>query len=192
MANEANKLAKLSALEALATRMKGKLDAIEIPAKVSDLTNDSKFQTEEQVAAAVAAADHLKRKVVASVDAIDVSAADASQYIYMVSKGTGADGDQYDEYMVMNGAAEKVGDWAVDLSGYVTKEDGKGLSESDYTSVEKTKLAGVAEGATKVEAAAGSGTLTINGSGVTLFEVATDAEVTAVLDAVFSVSEENA
>lgn len=211
MSIDKTKLARLSALEALALRLKDKcgdvnvLESIKIngtaaeitdksvdltvPVKVSDLTNDSKFQTEEQVAAAVAAADHLKRKVVASADAIDVAAADASQYIYMVSKGSGEDGDQYDEYMVMNGAVEKVGAWAVDLSGYVTKEDGKGLSESDYTAVEKTKLAGVAEGATKVEAAAGSGTLTINGSSVALFDVATDEEVTAMLNTVFGTAE---
>lgn len=31
----------------------------------------------------------------------------------------------------------------VDLSGYVEKEDGKGLSTNDYTTAEKTKLAGL-------------------------------------------------
>lgn len=34
------------------------------------------------------------------------------------------------------------------LAGKVDKEDGKGLSSNDYTSDEKTKLAGIAEGAT--------------------------------------------
>ena len=35
----------------------------------------------------------------------------------------------------------------VDLSGKVDKVDGKGLSTNDYTTTEKTKLAGIAEGA---------------------------------------------
>ena len=36
-------------------------------------------------------------------------------------------------------------DWAIGL--FVQKEEGKGLSSNDYTTAEKTKLAGVAEGA---------------------------------------------
>ena len=103
----------------------------------------------------------------------------------MVAKGTAKNGDKYDEYMVIDGAVEKVGDWAVDLSGYVAKEEGKGLSESDYTSAEKTKLAGVAEGATNVQATAGSGAISINGSEVVLFSVATDTEVSEMLTEVF-------
>lgn len=49
------------------------------PTKVSDLTNDKKYQTETEVSAAinkaVAAADHLKRKSVASTGNIDLKAA---------------------------------------------------------------------------------------------------------------------
>ena len=116
---------------------------ITVPTKVSDLNNDSKFQTDTDVAAAVAAADHLKRKKVESVDAIDLTADDAAQYIYMVPKTGGKDGDKYDEYMVLDGALEPVGDWKVDLSGYVVQEEGKGLSSNDYTDEEKAKLAGL-------------------------------------------------
>ena len=105
---------------------------ITVPTKTSQLNNDSGYQTSTQVsdtvAKAVAAADHLKRKVVASAAAISTSAADAAQYIYMVPKGTGKDADKYDEYMVIDGVLEKVGGWEVDLTGYVKKETGKGLS----------------------------------------------------------------
>lgn len=131
--------------------------------QVGDLTNDQKFQTETQVSTAiskaVAAADHLKRKVVNSTADIDLKAADASQYIYMVSKGTAGEADKYDEYMVIDGVLEKMGDWGVDLSGYVQKETGKGLSTNDYTTAEKTKLGGMT--------------------------IATDAEVTEMLTEVF-------
>lgn len=115
------------------------------------------------IAAAVAAADHLKRKIVTGVDAIDLAADDADQYLYMVHK-TGSDADDvYDEYMVLNGTVEHVGNTKVDLSGYVQKETGKGLSANDYTDDEKAKLAGI--------------------------EMATDAEVTTMLDEVFGTTE---
>lgn len=83
------------------------------------------------ISAAIAGADHLQRKIVASLDEIDLSAADASQFIYMVPKTvageetaegesteTVADGNAYEEYMVINGALERMGDWKVDLSNY--------------------------------------------------------------------------
>ena len=111
------------------------------------------------IAAAVAAADHLKRKIVTGVDAINLSADDADQYLYMVPK-TGSDADDvYDEYMVLNGAVEHVGNTKVDLSGYVQKEAGKGLSTNDFTNEAKDKLDGIV--------------------------MATDAEITAMLDEVF-------
>lgn len=132
---------------------------IAVPGKVSELTNDSKFQTDTEVAAAVAAADHLQRKKVAAVADIDPAAADADKYIYMVPK-TGSDSDDlYDEYMVLDGKVEHVGNTKVDLSGYVQKVDGKDLSSNDYTDAEKAKLAGI--------------------------ETATDAEVDAMLTEVF-------
>ena len=148
---------------------------ITVPTKVGDLTNDQKFQTETQVSTAiskaVAAADHLKRKVVNSTADIDLKAADASQYIYMVSKGTAGEADKYDEYMVIDGVLEKMGDWGVDLSGYVQKETGKGLSTNDYTTAEKTKLGGIEEGANKythpthTAAASGLYKVTVDGLG---------------------------
>ena len=168
MEMDKNKLTKLSALEGLARRAKASTDAVAqrvaaveegMPTKVSELTNDSKFQTETEVAAAVAGADHLKRKIVASVDAIDKTAADAAQYIYMILKSSAKTGDKYDEYMVIDGEVERVGDWSVDLSGYVAAEEGKGLSANDYTDEDKAKLAGLA--------------------------VASDEEVAQVLDSVF-------
>lgn len=132
---------------------------IAVPTKVSELNNDSKFQTDAEVAAAVAAADHLQRKKVTGIADIDPSAVGADKYIYMVPK-TGSDSDDlYDEYMVLDGKVEHVGNTKVDLSGYVEKEAGKGLSANDYTDQEKTKLAGI--------------------------ETATDAEVTAMLNEVF-------
>lgn len=75
----------------------------------------------------------------------------------------------------------------VDLSAYakaadvVAKEEGKRL----MTDAEGTKLGGVAEGATKTEAGTTPGTLKINGVEVVVVSIATDAEVTEMLNEVF-------
>lgn len=122
---------------------------ITVPTKVSDLSNDSKFQTDTEVAAAIAAADHMKRKIVNSTADIDLTAEDASQYIYMVKKSSTKTGDKYDEYMVLDGALEKVGDWEVDLSNYVQKDGDKVLSTNDFTNELLEKLNGIEAGANK-------------------------------------------
>lgn len=69
--------------------------------------------------------DHLSRKIVDSVEAIDLTAEDAGRYIYMVPRAGAQDGDsnRYDEYLVIDGKLEPVGSWNVDLSGYATKEE---------------------------------------------------------------------
>lgn len=148
------KLSRVSALRALAQQLKGK-----IPARLSELTNDSGFQTETQVAAMIAAAGHLKRKKVASLDEIDLTASDADQFIYLVPKANATGADKYDEYMVLDNTLEPVGSWDVDLSGYVQAEVGKGLSSNDFSDADKEKLDGL--------------------------EIATDAEISAMLAEIF-------
>jgi hypothetical protein len=113
---------------------------VDVPTAVSELTNDSGFQTSTQVssaistalgnyytktqtdsaiATAVADASHLKRQIVESLP-------DSNQdenTIYMLKKTAGAGAQNaYDEFMWLNNAWEKIGDTAVDLSNYVTKE----------------------------------------------------------------------
>lgn len=78
----------------------------------------TKSETDAAIDAAIAGVDHLKRKVVVSVESIDKTADDADLYIYMVPNSEGA----YDEYMIIEGELEKVGDWKTDLSGYVTTD----------------------------------------------------------------------
>ena len=82
--------------------------------------------TKSEVDNKIAAADHLKRKIVESVDQIDKNADDAMQYIYMVPTGLEEDQNKFYEYMVLELAGqriiEKVGSWEVDLSDYVKKE----------------------------------------------------------------------
>jgi len=95
------------------------------------------------------------------VDDINVNAADADQYIYMVLTSPEDEADKYDEYMVIiyedeTGTevryAEKVGSWEVDLSNYVTKNalqtelNKKVDAEEGYSLIsdeEKAKLEGI-------------------------------------------------
>ena len=72
------------------------------------------------------------------------------------------------------------------LAGKVDKVSGKGLSTNDYTTAEKNKLAGVAEGATKVEVSSTAGNIKINGAEVPVVSIATDGEATEMLDEVFA------
>ena len=160
---------------------------ITVPTKVSDLTNDQKYQTESDVATAVAEAGHLKRKIVDSVSDIDLTTSDADQYIYMVKKSDSEIENVYEEYMVVSGTLEKIGSTDVDLSGYVQKEDGKGLSTNDYTTAEKTKLAGIDEGANKyvhptyTSATAGLYKITVNTTGhVSKVTAVTKTDLTAL------------
>lgn len=87
----------------------------------------TKSETDSKIAEEIAKVDHLSRKIVDSVEDIDVDAADALKYIYMVPNGLKEDDDKYNEYMVIElednvRKVEKVGDWAVDLSDYATIE----------------------------------------------------------------------
>lgn len=79
----------------------------------------TKEETNTAITTAVNNSDHLKRKIVISIDSIDVNAVDAEHYIYMVINESGT----YDEYMVLDGELEKVGDWKVDLSDYAKTSD---------------------------------------------------------------------
>lgn len=125
---------------------------ITVPTKTSQLTNDSAFQTSAQVASAVQAA--IAKTGHASFQKVDaVPAADSAKenVLYLVMNTTTK---HYDIYAKIKGdgdsyTMERLDDTTVDLSGYVQKVSGKGLSTNDYTTAEKTKLAGIASGANK-------------------------------------------
>lgn len=60
--------------------------------------------------------NRLIRKIVDSVDSIDTTADDATSYIYMVRNSKEEGDDFYDEYIVIGGRIEKIGNTSVDLS----------------------------------------------------------------------------
>ena len=126
---------------------------------VSGKAVDITVPTQKDIADAVAAADHLQRKVVSGKEDIDPAADGADKYIYMVPKADAEEGDLYDEYMVLDGKVEHVGNTRIDLSGYVQKEAGMGL----YPDADKAKLEGIV--------------------------IATDEEVKEMLDEVFGAAQ---
>ena len=78
----------------------------------------TKGQADSAIAAAVAAAPHLKRTIVE--DLPDTEGADENT-IYMVGTGAGSEDSAYEEYMLINGAFEKIGSSKVDLTNYAEK-----------------------------------------------------------------------
>ena len=96
-----------------------KIVDIEVPTKVSELSNDSVFATEAVVDEKIKGANHLSLEVVASLPTASEAKANT---VYFVPKSSGASGNQYDEYMLVTGSLEKIGDAAADLSSYVTQD----------------------------------------------------------------------
>lgn len=149
---QANKIESIKVNGAAQTIGSDKSVNISVPTKTSQLNNDSTFQTSAQVVAAINTA--ISKSGHASFQKVDaVPKADAAQenILYLVMNTTTK---HYDIYAKIKGSSdsytmELLDDTTVDLSGKVDKVAGKGLSTNDYTTAEKTKLAGIAEGANK-------------------------------------------
>lgn len=149
---QANKIESIKVNSTAQTIDPDKSVNITVPTKTSQLNNDSTFQTSAQVVAAINTA--ISKSGHASFQKVDaVPKADAAQenILYLVMNTTTK---HYDIYAKIKGSSdsytmELLDDTTVDLSGKVDKVAGKGLSTNDYTTAEKTKLAGIAEGANK-------------------------------------------
>ena len=110
-------------VDGLDTALAGKADKATTLAGYGITDAYTTTQTDSAIAAAVAAADHLKREIVEALP--DVGDADENT-IYMVPQGgsiedPGTSTSHYNEYMLINGAFELVGSSQVDLSGYATE-----------------------------------------------------------------------
>ncbi len=118
-----------AALTDIATDIGGKAsgaDLTTVSGKITTLLGGSGEPDKDKSIRAIAgevlaAAGKLERKIVASTSAIDTATDDAETYIYMVPKSVEGANSKYDEYMVIDGKVEKVGDWEVDLSNYIQK-----------------------------------------------------------------------
>lgn len=89
---------------------------VSLPSKVSDLTNDSGFQTASDVSSAIATAvSGITSFEFEVVQTLPVTGEAGIIYLVAHSHGTG---DSYDEYIWVGSAYEKIGNTDIDLSGY--------------------------------------------------------------------------
>lgn len=143
-----------STVEGLATEVEAlRQDVTTIQGKIDNIY--TKTETDSAIATAVAGANHLKRAIVESLP--EVAEADLNT-IYMVPKTSGSGQNTYDEYMVLSGAWEILGNTDVDLTDYVTTDTlntelGKKVDKVEgsrlLTFEEATKLQGIEVGAEK-------------------------------------------
>ncbi len=206
MAYNNETLAKLNALEALATRINSELDKKATKANtlsgygITDAYTkselDGKISSVYKPGGSVAFADLPSADAAHLGMVYNVTDAFTTTETFLEGAGKGYPAGTNVVVVLTSAVDSETPTYSYDvlagfvnLSGYVEKETGKGLSANDYTDAEKTKLNGIAEGATKVEASETVGNIKINGVETTLFNVATDAEVTEMLNGVFGAGE---
>lgn len=97
----------------------------------------TKEETEQLVSKSIANVDHLKRQIVGSIEEIDLGIPGVENYIFMVPASESKEHNTYDEYMVINGHVEKVGNWEVDLSDYAKISDVNSLKDIVNTKLSK-------------------------------------------------------
>lgn len=146
--SQANKIESIKVNGTAQTIAADKSVDIAVPTKVSQLTNDSTYQTSSEVATAISIAiaktGHASFEKVAAVPAVE-SAAENIMYLVMNTATK-----HYDIYAKIKGddgnyTMEQLDDTTVDLTGYVEKETGKSL----MTDAERAKLNNIEEGANK-------------------------------------------
>lgn len=110
---------EMSDITGLDTALAGKANSATTLAGYGITDAYTKGETDTKIAEAVAAAPHLKRTIVEQLP--EVEEADENT-IYMVGTGAGSEDSAYEEYMLINGAFERIGTSDVDLTNYATKE----------------------------------------------------------------------
>lgn len=129
------------------TELAKKANTSDIPTKVSELQNDSNYQTDTDVTTTltnyatktyveeqISNADHLKREIVTEIP--DASTAD-EHTIYMLKIESATGNDKYREYLLIDGTMQCVGDTSVDLTDYAKTADidNKLASKADKTEI---------------------------------------------------------
>lgn len=120
-----------------------------IPTKTSDITNDSGFLTSAPVSSVNT---NTGAVVLATTDLADFGTATDGRITTKINallNGADAAHDTFKELQdLMNADESTAAALAITVGNKVDKVSGKGLSTEDYTTTEKTKLSGIATGAT--------------------------------------------
>lgn len=105
------------------------------PTEVSAFNNDVGYQTAIQVAEAINNSTKISKEIVESLP--ETSSA-KENVIYMILKENGTGSDVYDEYMIVNGKLELVGNSEVDLNGYWNESNLSEMSNSEIDNIWNT------------------------------------------------------
>lgn len=105
------------------------------PTEVSAFNNDVGYQTATQVAEAINNSTKISKEIVGSLP--DASSA-KENVIYMILTENGTGNDVYDEYMIVNGKLEMVGNSEVDLNGYWNESNLSEMSNSEIDNIWNT------------------------------------------------------
>ena len=96
--------------------------------------------TKSEIAEQIAAAQHLRYQIVSDIEDIDVTDEEAEYTVYLVPKSDSETNDEYDEYFVIDEVLEKIGNWSVDLSGYVQTDDNRLLTQEQKDKINAITL----------------------------------------------------
>ena len=129
---EANKINTIAVNGTVMNPDTSKKVSITVPTKVSQLSNDSSYQTASQVSTAIATA-------VGKITGISFSIVESlpttgqNGVIYLISHSHSDSGDSYDEYAWIASASkyEKLGNTDVDLSGYLKISDMSAITTAE-------------------------------------------------------------
>ncbi len=104
---------------------------IEVPVKVSDLSNDSNFMSESEVLNAISNSQHMTKEI---VDTLPTTGEQFKMYLVPVE---GDENNVYEEWLWINNAWEKIGDTAtvVDLTPYLKKTDMVAITNAEIDSL---------------------------------------------------------
>lgn len=96
--------------------------------------------TKSEIAEQIAAAQHLRYRIVSDITDIDITDEEAEYTVYLVPKSDSETNDEYDEYFVIDEVLEKIGNWSVDLSDYVQTNDNRLLTQEQKTKLNAVNL----------------------------------------------------
>ena len=129
---EANKINTIAVNGTVVNPDTSKKVSITVPTNVSQLSNDSSYQTASQVSTAIATA-------VGKITGISFSIVESlpttgqNGVIYLIAHSHSDSGDSYDEYAWIASASkyEKLGNTDVDLSGYLKISDMSAITTAE-------------------------------------------------------------
>ena len=101
----------------------------------------TKNETDEIITEAIINAEHLKRKIVDTLPAIEEAEINT---IYMVLNDSSDNNNKYSEWIIINNVFEKVGSWEVDLTNYAKTEDLENIS-SEIERIDNTIISNTNE-----------------------------------------------